>query len=116
MLIYHGWEDPSSPQQSIEYYSAVLKTVGEEESANSIRLFTVPGMGHCQGGSGCDTFDKLGELDQWVQTNKAPDRIVASKVANGNIIRTHPLCAYPMVAKYKGTGDTDNADNYVCSK
>jgi len=116
LLMYHGWLDGSSPIESIDYYNAVLKTVGTNEAANSIRLFNVPGMGHCMGGAGCDTFDKLGALDQWVQTGQAPDRIVASKVDDGKVIRTHPLCAYPAVAKYQGFGSTDDAANYVCSK
>jgi feruloyl esterase len=115
LLMYHGWLDGSSPMESVDYYNAVLKTVGAGEAENSIRLFNVPGMGHCMGGEGCDTFDKLGALDQWAETGKAPDRIVASKLSAGKVIRTHPLCAYPMVAKYKGSGSPDDAENFVCS-
>jgi feruloyl esterase len=116
LLMYHGWLDFSSPVESIDYYNAVVKTVGMNEASSAIRLFTVPGMGHCLGGEGCDRFDKLGVLDLWVETGKAPDRIVASKSSDGKVIRTHPLCAYPAVAKYKGSGSTDDAANFVCSK
>jgi feruloyl esterase len=51
-----------------------------------------------------------------METGKAPERILASKVTNGKVVRTHPLCAYPKVAKYKGTGSTDEAENFVCAE
>jgi hypothetical protein len=60
--------------------SAVRQTVGQAKTDESFRLFTMPGMGHCYGGAGCDVFDKLAEIDQWVETGKAPERIIASKV------------------------------------
>lgn len=115
LLMYHGWTDGSSPRASIDYYNAVAKTVGAEVS-NSMRVFAIPGMNHCSGGIGCDTFDKLDVIDHWVETGKAPDRIDASKLSGGKVVRTHPLCAYPMVAKYKGAGSTDDAENFVCAK
>lgn len=115
LLIYHGWSDMSNPVESITYYKDVLKTVGPA-AANSMRLFTVPGMGHCNGGAGCDQFDKLGPLDRWVTSGQAPERIVASKYTKGKLVRTHPVCAYPAVAKYKGSGSTDKAENFVCEK
>jgi feruloyl esterase len=93
-----------------------VKTVGAGDAGNSIRLFNMPGMDHCLGGAGCDTFDKLGAIDRWVETGKAPERIVASKPSGGEKVLTHPLCAYPKVAKYKGTGSTDHAESFVCSK
>ncbi len=67
------------------------------------------------GGTGCDTFDKLAVLDNWVQSGQWPERIVASKVSGGKVVRTHPLCAFPAVAKYKGNGDVNETDNFVCS-
>jgi Tannase and feruloyl esterase len=84
------------------------------KSGNSIRMFTIPGMGHCLGGAGCDTFDKLGAIDEWVDHDKAPERILASKSSEERVIRTRPLCAYPKVARYKGSGDTNDAANFVC--
>ncbi len=116
VLWYHGWMDGTNPMESVKYLNAVKKTVGEAVTNEHVRLFTMPGMGHCSGGSGCDVFDKLAEIDKWVETGRAPDRIVASKVSGGKVIRTHPLCAYPTVAKYKGTGSTDDAENFVCGK
>ena len=74
----------------------------------------VPGMAHCTGGEGTSTFDMLGALDEWVEHGKAPDRIPASRVTNGTVVRTRPLCPYPQVAAYKGSGSTDDAANFVC--
>ena len=74
----------------------------------------VPGMGHCGGGDGPGNFDMLTALEQWVENNKAPDQIVASRIANGKTERTRPLCPYPQAATYKGTGSTDDAANFVC--
>jgi feruloyl esterase len=51
--------------------------------------------------AGCDTVNKLGEIDGWVDHGRAPERILASKVSDGKIVRTRALCAYPSVAKYK---------------
>ena len=116
LLMYHGWIDGASPMQSVSYMDAVKKTVGATQTENAMRLFTVPGMGHCMGGTGCDTFDKLGELDHWVETDKAPERIVASRLQGDKVVRTHPLCLYPKVARYKGTGDVNDAANFECVK
>jgi feruloyl esterase len=115
LLWYHGWADGASPLQSVKYLDAVKQKVSQAQTEHSMRLFAMPGMGHCMGGAGCDTFDKLGELDKWVETGRAPDRIVASKIQDGKVVRTHPLCAYPAVAKYNGTGGMDQAANFVCS-
>jgi feruloyl esterase len=76
----------------------------------------VPGMFHCNGGVGADTFDKLGPLSDWVEHGAAPDAIVASRVASGKVLWTRPLCAYPEVARYKGSGSTDDAANFACVK
>jgi feruloyl esterase len=71
-------------------------------------------MAHCGGGVGTSTFDMLTALEQWVETKKAPDSIPASRVVNGAVVRTRPLCPYPQVATYKGSGNTDDAANFVC--
>ena len=114
LLMYHGWVDGASPMESVKYLNAVKKTVGEAQTDNSMRLFTMPGMGHCYGGTGCDVFDKLAELDRWVASGKAPERIIASKLQAGKVVRTHPLCAYPKVARYQGSGDLNDAANFAC--
>jgi feruloyl esterase len=75
----------------------------------------VPGMYHCNGGPGTDTFDKAAVIDTWVTTGKAPDRIVASHLTDGKADRTRPLCVFPRVAKWSGTGSTDEAANFTCA-
>jgi feruloyl esterase len=115
LLMYHGWADPGiPPRNSVNYYNSVVDKMGKSKTADSIKLFMVPGMGHCQGGDGTDTFDKVGVLDQWVEKGKAPDQILASHRKNGVADKTRPLCPYPQVAKYKGAGSTDEAANFVC--
>jgi feruloyl esterase len=73
-----------------------------------------PGMGHCSGGEGPNVFDKIGTLDRWVEEGKAPESITASHINEGKVDRTRPLCPYPLVAKYKGSGSVDEAANFVC--
>ncbi len=117
LLMYHGWNDPAiSPLMSVQYYESVVETVGgESKSTGSIRLFMLPGMNHCRGGDGPDTFDGIGAVDRWVETGKPPDRIVASHIKDGVADRTRPLCPYPQVAHYVGSGSTDDAASFACS-
>jgi feruloyl esterase len=117
LLMYHGWADPGiAPENSVNYFTSVEDTVGgKSKAADSIRLFMVPGMGHCAGGDGTDDFDKIGALAQWVETGKAPDHIPAAHKTKGAIDRTRPLCPYPETAHYQGSGSTDDAANFVCS-
>jgi feruloyl esterase len=125
LIQYQGWSDPAiSPVNSVNYYTSVLATMGAllqmnqdkaaGDTANYYRLFMIPGMGHCSGGPGTDTFDKVGVLDAWVVNGKAPDSIIASHLTNGKVDRTRPLCPYPQVAKWTGSGSTDAAANFVC--
>jgi feruloyl esterase len=73
-------------------------------------------MNHCAGGEGPNSFDMLGALEQWVERQKAPARILASHSTDGKIDRTRPLCAYPQTAHYRGSGDINDAENFVCAK
>jgi feruloyl esterase len=115
ILQYHGWTDPQvSPFNSVDYYTRVVGTMGARGVEGSYRLFMVPGMNHCQGGAGTDTFDKMAAIEQWVEQKKAPESIVASHSTDGKVDRTRPLCPYPQVAAYKGSGSTDDASNFVC--
>ena len=116
LIQYHGWNDPQiSPLNSTQYYESVVKAMGgQNRVASNYRLFMVPGMAHCGGGTGTSTFDMLTALEQWVEGKKAPESIPASKVQNNATVRTRPLCAYPQVASYKGSGSTDDAANFVC--
>jgi len=113
LLIYHGWSDPGiPPRNSVNYYQSVVKAT--TSARDSVRLFMVPGMGHCGGGDGTSTFDMVAALDAWIATRSAPASIPASRVVDGKAVRTRPLCAYPAVATYKGNGSTDDAANFVC--
>jgi len=116
LLMYHGWADQLvAPGTSINYYNSVVKALGGvSKTASSVRLFMVPGMGHCRGGDGPNTFDAVTALERWVELGQAPDQMVASHSTNGVVDRTRPLCPYPQVAVYKGTGGTDDAANFVC--
>jgi feruloyl esterase len=116
LLIYHGWSDPNvSPFNTIKYYKSVLDSLGgASRTSGNIRLFMAPGMGHCGGGEGPNVFDKAGTLDRWVEEGTAPERIVASHRTDGKVDRTRPLCPYPQVARYNGTGSTDDAASFTC--
>jgi len=116
LLIYHGWADPGpAPQNTINYYSAVQQKVGGATD-DWMRLFFLPGVGHCGGGVGPDRADFLSGLEQWRESGKAPNQIVASRTRNGQTDMTRPLCPYPQIAKWNGTGSTDDAKNFVCSQ
>jgi feruloyl esterase len=116
LLMYHGWADPNIvATNSVNYYGSVASALGGvENTKDSMRLFMVPGMAHCNGGDGPNTFDMVTALEQWVEQGRTPARIVASKLVDGKPVRTRPLCPYPQVAVYKGTGSTDDEANFVC--
>jgi tannase/feruloyl esterase len=116
LIQYHGWSDPQiSPGNSTQYYSRVLDALGGRAKVHhAYRLFMAPGMGHCGGGEGPNTFDMLSALEQWVERGQAPAQIVASHAANRIVDRTRPLCPYPEVAVYAGTGSINDASNFVC--
>jgi feruloyl esterase len=116
LLLYHGWADQQvAPGSTVEFYQAAAKVGGDRDASEWMRLFMVPGMGHCSGGEGPDTFDKINVMVEWVEQGKAPEKIVASHRTGGKVDRTRPLCPYPQVAKYKGSGSTDDAANFTCS-
>jgi len=114
ILFYHGWNDPGpSPINTINYYNQVLATVdGEHE--DWLRLFMMPGMGHCRGGVGPDQANFLGALEAWVENGTTPERITASRIREGRVDMTRPLCAYPEVASWDGKGDSNDAASYSC--
>jgi feruloyl esterase len=116
IIQYHGWSDPQiSPLSSVRYYNTVLDTMGgAAKVTDSYRLFMVPGMAHCGGGEGTSSFDMVTAVEQWVEAKKAPDQILASRIRDGKVDRTRPLCPYPQLAKYKGTGSIDDAANFSC--
>jgi feruloyl esterase len=116
LIHYHGFSDPDVPPgSSIRYYENVVRTLGGQARVDSFyRLFMVPGMGHCGGGPGTTSFDMLSPLEQWVEHARAPDKIIASRLTDGRVSRTRPLCHYPQVARYRGAGSTDDSGNFDC--
>ncbi len=135
LILYHGWNDPAiSPLGTIEYYQQVQQA--NHDAAGFVDLFMVPGMQHCMGGPGATSFGQFGYrpgtgpedarhdlslgLEEWVEQGKKPQQVIAAKLeAKGDaapiITMTRPLCTYPMVAQYKGSGDTSDAASFVCS-
>jgi feruloyl esterase len=138
LIVYHGWSDPGvSPLSTVDYYDGVVAAVGGRGALRNtqkfFRLFMAPGMQHCFGGPGPNAFggpfqpstrgtpdnhDALKMLEKWVEHGDAPDKIIATKyigdTADKGALRTRPLCPYPKVAKFKGTGDTDHASHFAC--
>jgi feruloyl esterase len=118
LIMYHGWADPLlSPYNTLDYYGSVVQTMGGQQATDGfLRLFMVPGMEHCRGGAGPNTFDAVAPLDDWVEHGVPPERIIAAHTgADGKQVdRTRPLCRYPQVARYKGSGSTDEAASFSC--
>lgn len=123
LITYHGWSDPDiSPLSAIDYYESVVSHLSGgrnrvealADTQDFFRLFMVPGMTHCAGGPGPNSFDMLTALEQWVERGIAPQKIIATHLTNGVPDRTRPLCPYPQVARWNGTGSTDDATNFSC--
>ncbi|MDE2251440.1 MAG: tannase/feruloyl esterase family alpha/beta hydrolase [Gammaproteobacteria bacterium] len=123
LLHYHGYSDPDvPPRASIEYHDrvhALARARGEEAAVDGYyRLFMVPGMGHCGGGPGPNTFDMLTALERWRERGIAPQRILATKFQDDDprraLLRTRPLCPYPRTAQYRGRGSSDEAGSFRC--
>jgi feruloyl esterase len=121
LIHYHGWADTAlTPLMTIDYYQSVQKALGEKETDEFYRLYMIPGMFHCGGGVGC--FDRNGDIVKlvnavadWVEKGIAPQTMVGSRVVNNQVVRTRPLCPYPTVEKYSGTGDINKAENFTCA-
>jgi Tannase and feruloyl esterase len=133
LIVYHGWNDPAiTALNTINYYESLIKKMGQKDADSFVRVYMAPGMQHCGGGPGADSFGAVGDLkfddpqhsldaslEQWVEKGTAPSTIIASKFEGQD--RTHakmtrPLCPYPQAANYKGSGDTNDAANFVCQK
>jgi feruloyl esterase len=114
LLFFHGDSDPwFSPLDTLGYYQSLAATNGgADKVAEWSRMFLVPGMSHCGGGSALDQFDMLGAVVNWVEKGVAPDAVIATGQAFPG--RSRPLCAYPKHAQYLGHGDTNDAHNFTC--
>jgi feruloyl esterase len=135
LILYHGWNDPAiSPWNTIAYYQSVQHKMTVSKVESFARLYMVPGMEHCNGGPGPSAFGQLGiptsagsqfglfdSLESWVEKGAPADGVIATKYAPGEDgvmkpVMTRPLCAYPLIARYKGTGDTNDAANFTCGQ
>jgi Tannase and feruloyl esterase len=133
LILYHGWNDAAIPAlNTVNYYRNVVARMGYEPAQRFVRLYMVPGMQHCGGGPGPDSFgagpsanadpthSMFSALERWVEHSKAPKEIIASKRGSppkpgSSAEMTRPLCPYPETAKYKGSGDANDAANFVCT-
>lgn len=131
LILYHGWNDPAiSPWNTIAYYQSVKKQMGDQSSDSFIRLYMAPGVEHCAGGPGPDAFGQLGlhtakgpkygifdALQDWVEKGTPSAEVIATKYASdkNTVLMTRPLCPYPKIAKYKGSGDTSDSANFTCT-
>lgn len=123
LILYHGWDDNVIfPEGTIAYYESIIDSLpmsdhaeAASKTAEFARLFMVPGMSHCRGGPGTDTFDMQAAIEAWVEQGQAPEMIPASHVRDGTVTRTRPLCPYPEVASYNGTGSIDDIGSFVCA-
>ncbi len=133
LILYHGWHDAAiSPENTIAYYESVEKQMGEEKAASFVRLYMIPGMEHCLGGPGASAFGQFGvptakgpkfglfdSLENWVEKGSPDEGVVATKSTAGKdgamkTEFTRPLCAWPKVARYSGSGDPNDAANFAC--
>ncbi len=130
LILYHGWNDAALPPvNTINYFQSVVAKLGQRQTNSFVRLFMAPGVQHCAGGPGPDNFGQMVTreqsdpqhdltlaLERWVEQGVAPDQVIATKRAGANAPaqRTRPLCPYPQVARYKGSGSTDEAANFNC--
>jgi feruloyl esterase len=127
VMVYHGTSDPIFSSDDTQRWYDELQTANGGDASNFARFYRVPGMNHCSGGPTTDQFDMLTPLVNWVEKGQAADAVVASARGAGNAgganpdvpagwapDRTRPLCAYPKVARYKGSGDIEKAENFVC--
>ena len=135
LILYHGWNDPAiSPSNTIAYYKEVQTTMGAAKADSFARLYMVPGVEHCSGGPGPSSFGQFGtetakgpkyglfdSLQNWVEKGSPADDVAATKYERGEggatkAVMTRPLCAYPKVAKYNGSGDSNEAGSFTCTE
>lgn len=117
MIVWHGTDDTLlSHYDTIRTYGNVMSAAGGKGRKNA-KLYLAPGVGHCSGGNGADTFDFITPITDWVEEGKKPKTIIASKFDQmGSLQFTRPMCEHPKYPRYIGHGDPDDADNFVCKK
>src|SRR6185503_15373591 len=134
LILYHGWNDQAiSPWNTISYYQSIQQKMGDAAAGSFLRLYMAPGVEHCAGGPGPSFFGQFGtqtakgsayglfdSLVNWVEKGEPENDITATKYGPGGngapkVVMTRPLCAYPKVVKYSGSGDTNDAENFTCA-
>jgi pimeloyl-ACP methyl ester carboxylesterase len=128
MMVYHGTSDPIFSSDDTQSWYDQLAAANSGSAANFARYYAVPGMNHCGGGPSTDQFDMLTPLVNWVEKGQAPDSVTAGARGPGNAggvnadvpaawapNRARPLCPYPQVARYKGSGSLEDAANFSCA-
>lgn len=132
LILYHGWNDAALPPvNTINYFQSVVAKMGQRRTDSFVRLYMAPGLQHCNGGPGPDNFGQMVTsaqsdskhdltlaLERWVEEGVAPEQVIATKRQSASpqspALRTRPLCPYPKVARYKGSGSMDEAANFNC--
>lgn len=133
LILYHGWNDPAiAPENTVNYFGTVQKQMGDDKVASFARLYMIPGMEHCTGGPGATAFGPFGaptakgskyglfdSLQNWVERGSPDNSVIATKYSAGKngamqVDFTRPLCAWPRVAHYSGSGDPNDAANFTC--
>jgi feruloyl esterase len=120
LLIFHGMADGIfSASESVDYYERLVSNNGGREATRAwARLFLIPGMNHCAGGPATDSYDGLAAVVDWVEKGSAPDQVLASALPSSRYFpgRTRPLCPFPSYARYKGSGNIEDAANFSCAE
>lgn len=115
IILWHGWSDGIIPARgTVDYYNKAVAALGAGKAAGHLRLFMAPGVNHCRGGEGADRFDHIGALEDWIEHGRAPGRLIAARKLESGAERTRPLCPWPQYARYRGTGDGEDAASYDC--
>jgi len=113
LILWNGLSDPAIPATgTIRYYEGVA--AGDAEVADYVRMFMLPGVLHCTGGPGPGTVDWLDAIVEWVEEDQAPERLIASRIAGGEVEMQRPVCAYPAKAVYDGDGDANREESFEC--
>jgi len=122
MIMEYGWADAAlNPLQAVRYYETVLEEMGPS-TTDFFRLFMVPGMFHCSGGVGRNQLEHEGDrnaspfdyLEAWVERDVAPEALLGLRVEQDSVLWSRPICMYPRVARYTGSGDSTDAANFEC--